>query len=104
MTNNSNEFLSIDQIVAAIEQPNLRYLAQIDVLDSVDSTNTYLLQKIKSGAPTGSVCFAEQQTAGRGRRGREWFSPPAANIYCSLVWRFKHIEQASGLSLAVGVI
>jgi BirA family biotin operon repressor/biotin-[acetyl-CoA-carboxylase] ligase len=51
------------------------------------------------------VCFAEQQTAGRGRLGRDWFSPRSANIYCSLLWRFPVTSpDLSGLSLAIGVM
>ncbi len=51
-----------------------------------------------------SFIFAEMQTAGRGRRGRDWLSPPAGNLYFSCLKRFEHGYAAlSGLSLAVGV-
>jgi BirA family biotin operon repressor/biotin-[acetyl-CoA-carboxylase] ligase len=50
------------------------------------------------------VCCAEQQTAGRGRRGRQWVSPFASNLYLSLLWQFEEGAAAlEGLSLAVGV-
>jgi BirA family biotin operon repressor/biotin-[acetyl-CoA-carboxylase] ligase len=56
---------------------------------------------------TGSgvyACLAEQQLAGRGRRGRHWVSPQGGNIYLSLLWRFANgVGQLGGLSLAVGV-
>ena len=61
----------------------------VTVYQSTDSTNqaaTFLLAK--QAAPF--LVLAEQQTAGRGRRGREWVSPPAQNIYLSLVWPVKH--------------
>jgi BirA family biotin operon repressor/biotin-[acetyl-CoA-carboxylase] ligase len=50
------------------------------------------------------VVLAEQQFAGRGRRGRRWISPFARNIYCSIVWQFDLGGAAlEGLSLAIGV-
>ena len=53
---------------------------------------------------SGHTLFAEQQTAGRGRRGRTWVSPLGRNIYSSTVWRFSAgASGLSGLSLAVGV-
>lgn len=69
------------------------------IFDEISSTNDYLL---KCG---GHICFAESQTAGRGRLGREWCSPYARNIYLSLLWRFPDFSSAqlSGLSLAVAV-
>ncbi|MEO6172855.1 MAG: biotin--[acetyl-CoA-carboxylase] ligase, partial [Arenimonas sp.] len=51
------------------------------------------------------IFLAERQTAGRGRMGRQWTSPMAANIYLSLRRRFnKGLPALSGLSLVVGVI
>ncbi len=50
---------------------------------SLPSTNTTLLQDTQ--APHGSLVLAEQQTAGRGRQGRQFFSPEGAGLYCSLL-------------------
>ncbi|RTZ67041.1 MAG: biotin--[acetyl-CoA-carboxylase] ligase [Aquificaceae bacterium] len=70
------------------------------VFDCLDSTNTWL----KDNGDCGVVCIAEQQTAGRGRRGRQWLSPRAENIYCSVKWCFEVTpEQLSLLSLVVGL-
>jgi biotin-(acetyl-CoA carboxylase) ligase len=62
---------------------NLRLLH----LNTVDSTNTYLDRLAKEGYPHGTVVIADTQTAGRGRFGRVWFSPPGKNIYMSILVR-----------------
>jgi len=72
----------------------------IHLFDSLTSTNTWL----KQNGHCGEVCIAEQQTAGRGRRGKQWLSPKAENIYLSLNWCFKSIPtHLSLLSLVVGI-
>ena len=53
----------------------------------VSSTNTEAMQAAAGGAPEGSVFLAEEQTAGRGRGGHSWTSPPSTGIYCSTVLR-----------------
>jgi BirA family biotin operon repressor/biotin-[acetyl-CoA-carboxylase] ligase len=99
------EVLSIDAIKSAIESENQTRLAVLDIFDSINSTNTYLLECAKVGAPSGSVCFAEQQIQGRGRLGRTWFSPRGTNIYCSMLWYFSSEQtDLAGLSLAVAVM
>ena len=55
-------------------------------------------------APEGAVVIAEEQTAGRGRQGRTWVSPPATSILCSIVLR-PHLmpEQLQRLTMAAGI-
>ena len=53
----------------------------------IDSTNNYARNAAQQGAPEGTVVVAETQTAGRGRRGRTWFSPAAQGIYMSIILR-----------------
>ena len=55
-------------------------------LDEVDSTNDAAKARAAAGAPEGTVVWARQQRAGRGRRGRPWISPPG-NLYLSAVLR-----------------
>ena len=55
--------------------------------ESVDSTNRYLLDEARSGAPEGVVAVAAHQTAGRGRLGRRWEAPPGANLLASVLLR-----------------
>nr|WP_276719091.1 biotin--[acetyl-CoA-carboxylase] ligase [Kyrpidia tusciae] len=57
------------------------------VLETVDSTNRYAFAEAEGGAPEGYTVLAERQTAGRGRRGRPWFSPPGHGIWMSVVLR-----------------
>jgi BirA family biotin operon repressor/biotin-[acetyl-CoA-carboxylase] ligase len=62
------------------------------------------MREAKSGLPSGAVCLAELQSAGRGRSNRPWLSPFASNLYLSLLWRFElGAAQLSGISLAAGV-
>jgi len=99
----TKEFLEKNQIFSVLAPENRSLLSKLDIFDSIDSTSTYLLSQAKSG-PSGWVCFAEQQTRGRGRLGRAWFSPYAENIYCSMLWRFSSGQDISGLGIAIGVI
>lgn len=93
------------QIRSYIEPTNQALLSSLEIFDTIDSTNSYLLQQAKIGRPSGSVCLAEQQTQGRGRLGRVWFSPYGKNIYCSLLWRFSTgWAEKSSLSIAVAVM
>jgi BirA family biotin operon repressor/biotin-[acetyl-CoA-carboxylase] ligase len=75
----------------------------IDVLASCGSTNAVLLSRAEAGAPSGTVIIAQEQTAGRGRRGRSWFASPGDSLTFSLLWRFAPGTAPAGLSLAVGV-
>jgi len=61
---------------------------EIHCFASTDSTNRAATELGRSGAPHGSAVLAEEQTAGRGRLGRAFFSPPAGNLYLSCVLRF----------------
>ena len=56
-------------------------------LKTTDSTNRVAREVGDQGGGHGSGVIAEAQTAGRGRRGRTWFSPPGKNLYCSFVVR-----------------
>ncbi|MCH9272271.1 MULTISPECIES: bifunctional biotin--[acetyl-CoA-carboxylase] ligase/biotin operon repressor BirA [Pantoea] len=88
------------------EQKILGQLSQADiaVIPVIDSTNQYLLERMHS-LPSGSVCLAEYQQAGRGRRGRHWFSPFGTNLYMSMYWRLEQGPAAAmGLSLVIGII
>jgi len=70
----------------------------------VTSTNDLAMQLALRGAPEGSAVLAGRQTAGRGRFGREWFSPADAGLYLSVVARPDRATRSwSLLTLAAGV-
>jgi len=76
----------------------------VAVLPVIDSTNQYLLDRIGT-LQSGDACVAEYQQAGRGRRGRKWFSPFGANLYLSMYWRLEQGPAAAiGLSLVIGIV
>lgn len=98
------ELLDEAQIRAELSTLARSQLARIEIHQSIDSTNSYLLSRAQHGLPGGTVCLAEEQTAGKGRRGRHFVSPFAANLYCSLLWRFRLPPQRlQCLSLASGI-
>lgn len=76
----------------------------VTVLPVIDSTNQYLMDRLGE-LSSGDACIAEYQQAGRGRRGRQWFSPFGANLYLSMFWRLEQGPAAAiGLSLVIGIV
>jgi BirA family biotin operon repressor/biotin-[acetyl-CoA-carboxylase] ligase len=98
------ELLSEPQIKAGLTQTATQLVSELEIYPRIDSTNRYLVESAQTLANSGQVCFAESQTAGKGRRGRQWISPFGSNIYLSILWRFQNDPASiAGLSLAVGV-
>lgn len=60
---------------------------EILFLESVSSTNTVAMEMASKGCAEGTIVMAETQTAGKGRLGRIWISPPGRNLYLSIVLR-----------------
>lgn len=90
--------LDREKILAALPEGN------VDVLPVIDSTNQYLQDRI-SQLRSGDACVAEYQQAGRGRRGRRWFSPFGSNLYLSMYWKLDQGPAAAmGLSLVIGIV
>ena len=95
--------LSLTAIQSAIASEVGNKLDDILVNSSVASTNDELWQRLTEGKTTPAVCLSESQTAGRGRRGDLWHSPPAGNLYLSLFWPFPAKTNTNGLSIAIGI-
>ena len=59
----------------------------VEILDVVDSTNNYLKEAARNGAPEGLAAIADRQTGGKGRMGRTFQSPPGTGVYLSVLLR-----------------
>jgi BirA family biotin operon repressor/biotin-[acetyl-CoA-carboxylase] ligase len=81
-----------------------RFAGKLHFFPSIGSTNAYAMQQAEAGAPDGSVYFADEQTAGRGRGAHAWTSPPESGLYVSILLR-PRIAHADilWLSLAAGL-
>jgi BirA family transcriptional regulator, biotin operon repressor / biotin---[acetyl-CoA-carboxylase] ligase len=93
---------------AAALQDDLRSrgirLASLDVLIETDSTNQRLLAAPAPPPGQLAVCIANYQSAGRGRRGRQWLAPPGTALCLSAAWQFCETRpDLPALPLAVGV-
>lgn len=99
-----NNLISKEGISAYLEHPDKYKLC---IFDSVDSTNTRAKQLAAEGCPSDTIVIANQQTAGRGRLGRKFYSPPDSGLYLSYVlrtdWRSENavlITTASSVAVA----
>jgi len=81
----SNDILSEQSIQNFL--PSLPVLVQVKVFKSLASTNLTLKQLAVDGAPEGTLIVTEEQTGGRGRLGRSFYSPSGTGIYMSLLLR-----------------
>jgi BirA family transcriptional regulator, biotin operon repressor / biotin---[acetyl-CoA-carboxylase] ligase len=102
-----------DALNAGVIQAGLKtqILGQsLHIVTETPSTNTLGLTLAEAGEPHGTVILAEHQTAGKGRLGRSWVSPPHKNIYCSLILRDPRLQPhltwiplATGLALSEAI-
>lgn len=90
------DLLNKNHIVSLLSTSNVA--PEVEVHNLIDSTNSYLMRRLPNQVSQGQVCLAEYQSAGRGRRGRQWVSPFGSQIYLSMYW---HLAQ--GLSAAMGL-
>ncbi len=96
--------LSRDAVLASSGEASRPFIESMDIFNELASTNEVALARIAEGDAHGYCCTAELQLSGRGRRGRQWVSPFARNLYFSMVWQFHSGASAlEGLSLCVGV-
>ncbi|NNC98676.1 MAG: biotin--[acetyl-CoA-carboxylase] ligase [Gammaproteobacteria bacterium] len=96
--------LDKESICMSIEEIGRPYVEEVYVLPEIASTNSYLLgQDILPHKAT--ICVAESQLSGRGRRGNSWHSTPGKNITLSISWGFaRWPETITGLGLAAALV
>jgi BirA family biotin operon repressor/biotin-[acetyl-CoA-carboxylase] ligase len=98
------ELLEHDRIVSLLSDEARQSLAGLFVKDTLPSSNVFLRERFSLGGGHGEICLAEQQSAGKGRRGRPWTTPWGRTLMFSLGWRFESgVGALEGLSLALGV-
>ncbi len=96
------DWLDAERIQSEMSQ--IEHPFVLTVVDSVDSTNSLLMQRALAGAGEGAVVAAEYQEAGRGRRGRTWYACAGASLTFSVLWRFDGgLQTMNGLSLVIGL-
>ncbi len=82
--------LSVQEYDPDVIEARLRELPlirEVHVYQSITSTNTVAKRLAESGSPSGTLVLADRQTAGRGRMGRRWESPPGVGLWFSLLLR-----------------
>ncbi|WP_089688573.1 biotin--[acetyl-CoA-carboxylase] ligase [Billgrantia gudaonensis] len=99
------ELLDGASIVAGLSRDGRQHLVRLFMEETLPSSNEFIRQRFAHGAGHGEVCLVEQQSAGRGRRGRTWSTPWGRALMFSIGWRFDAgVAALEGLSLAVGVV
>ncbi len=90
--------------IAAMLGASQKYCGgRIRCFEEIESTNSWMLGQIQSGRPIdGIICLAETQTAGRGRYGSTWVTPPSGAVAMSIGWRLEN-KNPQGLSLVSGL-
>ena len=100
------------RILRAVRQPQASptRFGEVRWFPELDSTNRYLLDEARAGAPAGLVAVADHQTAGKGRLDRAWVAPPGASLLVSVLLRpsiaveHRHVVvMAAGLAMAESV-
>lgn len=95
--------ISADWIRQSVSPVTQESLAQLEVFREIGSTNSYLLAAGKPMPGQLRVAIAEQQTAGRGRRDKQWYSPRGAGLWMSIAYSFAaRPANLSALTLAAG--
>lgn len=82
--------LSLSGLAAGLDEYGMS--CQPEIQDCVTSTNALVRERAAEGAPEGLVILANQQTAGRGRLGRAFYSPPDTGLYLSLLLRPRQMQ------------
>jgi BirA family biotin operon repressor/biotin-[acetyl-CoA-carboxylase] ligase len=101
--------LDASAITRNLSTANAARVHELEILPIVDSTNAHTLRRVQQhtlalGAGQVYACMSEMQTAGKGRRGRQWVSPFGHNLYLSVLREFSSgAGGLEGLSLVIGI-
>ncbi len=102
-TEQVSESLDRVSILAGMDPLIRKRLTRLDIEASLDSTNS-ALQRLPCAQQHAAAILAEFQSAGRGRRGRQWHSPRGRNLYLSLGWKFeKPLAELGCLPLVIAL-
>ena len=100
----ASEALDAARIRERLARDVRHHVRSVETTWSTASTNSVLLERANPPGAMSEVFLAEYQTAGRGRRGREWLASPGGAICLSLSWTFREVPRDLGaLSLVIGV-
>jgi len=99
--------LDAAKIKRSLTKSTARHIHRIEVFSKINSTNTYLKGQLPPPSGQFRIAIAEHQTAGRGRRDRQWISTPGGSLCLSLSYRFPRsspgFSELSALTLALGI-
>ena len=97
--------LDIDNVKELVSKYDDVQSSMINIRDSVNSTNEYLLERSGTGSVHRQVCIAEHMSHGRGSRNRRWLAGAFENIMLSIGWEINdEVRDVAGLSLAIAVM
>lgn len=100
----SPDILSEEELLSSLNVSKTSFVPKIIYLDKVDSTNTRAKLEAENGARDGTLIVADEQTMGKGRRGRSFSSPKGVGIFMTLVLKPEILPQkASMLTLVAGL-
>lgn len=88
-------FWDPDELQAALHTRCLGH--PLHLFNRITSTNEFAKRLARRGAPAGTLILADSQTAGRGRHGRHWDSPPGKGLWFSFILRSKATAKQVGL-------
>lgn len=96
--------LDLDGIEAGLDGVTRKRLELLETFDEIDSTNSYLMQQAEPRPGSIRVAATLNQTAGRGRYGKKWLSPPGSGLCLSVAYTFvRKPENVPALTLAIGL-
>ncbi|MBT8103748.1 MAG: biotin--[acetyl-CoA-carboxylase] ligase [Gammaproteobacteria bacterium] len=96
--------LSAEVIRRALDDATTARLGELEIFTEIESTNSYLMQQAGPAPGQLHVVATDNQTAGRGRHGRTWQSPPGSGLCLSMAYAFaSQPAHLSALTLAVGL-